>query len=226
MWRPSSFIRTRYPSVYVKISRCNKCSRSGSRGRKAGKILLWRAGPPHRACGFSLLLGLEFPLNTWFSIPHLPWISMLMDVPKPLEPANKGLRQTDPHDTQTNSPRRTARRNASHVPRRGNAKHPAFSSTSEYRAHLGCRCSQKKERGCCMVLHACLDACVQEWLFIFIFRAHDTFVFYIAAVHTCVYVYNQMGRSRLSRFVGGRREDQMQNFTGVNTISYWELASF
>lgn len=85
--------------------------------------------------------------------------------------------------------------------------------------------TRKETRGCCMVLRACSGACVYEWLFGFIFRAYDTFVFHTEAVRTCVYVYNQMGHSRVSRFVGGRREDQTQSFTGVNTISYWELDS-
>lgn len=63
-----------------------------------------------------LLQGLEFPLSTWFSLPHLARISMQTYVPKPLQPANEGLRQTDPNDTQTNAVRWTAHGNASHVP--------------------------------------------------------------------------------------------------------------
>lgn len=54
------------------------------------EFVIHGAGPSHRAASVSLLLGPEFPLTTWFSVPHLSWISMLTDVPKPLEPANKG----------------------------------------------------------------------------------------------------------------------------------------
>ncbi|KAK5886710.1 hypothetical protein CesoFtcFv8_017715 [Champsocephalus esox] len=48
---------------------------------------------------------------------------MLTVVPKPLEPANKGPRQTDPCDTQTNAARRPT--GTPHMFLRGNAKHPA-----------------------------------------------------------------------------------------------------
>lgn len=110
-----------------------------------------------------------------------------------------------------------------HMFHRGNAKHPALSSTSESSAHLGCRCtvSRKEARGCCTVLHACMDAGDFELLSVSIFTQR-TLVLYIEAVHTCVYVYNQMGRGS---FVGGRREGDRRNFTGVDTISHWELDS-
>lgn len=164
-----------------------------------------RAGPPHRAASVSLLPGLEFLLTTWFSTPHLPGISMLTVVTNPLEPAEEGPRQTDPHDTQTNAARRQPT-GTPHMFHGGNAKHPALSSTSEHSAHLCCRCtvSRKEARGCCTTLHARLDGGC-EWLCLSISTQH-TFVLYIEAEHTCVYVYNHMACSRSSSFVGGRRE--------------------
>lgn len=98
-----------------------------------------------------------------------------------------------------------------HMFHRGNAKHPALSSTSEYSAHLGRRCtvSRKKEaRGWC----SAVDAGVYEWQCVSIFTQHTFVFFYTEAVHTCVYVYNQMGRSRSSSSAGGGREGQRRRY--------------
>lgn len=67
-------------------------------------------------------------------------------------PMTHGLMQPDGRPTGT-----------PHMFRRGNAKHPALSSTSEYGAHLGRRCivGGEEARGCCTVLHApvCASDC-------------------------------------------------------------------
>lgn len=161
-----------YNTLYI---RCDKCR---SRGSLAGKIVLCRAGPPHRAASVSLLLGPEFPLTTWFSTPHLPWITTLTDVPKPPELANKGPRQTDPHDTQTNAARRMAHRNASLVPQRE-------CKTSCAQQHLRVHCTsglqmycQQKRDEKLLYRSACVLGCLCVWVTvcIHIYTGH-TFVF-------------------------------------------------
>lgn len=140
---------------------------------------------------------------------------MLTDVSKPPEPANKGPRQTDPHDTQTNAARRTAHRNASHVPQ-GECK----ASCTQQHLRLQCTsglqmyCQQKRDAKL-LYGSACVHRCLCVWVTvcIYIYTEH-TFVSYIEPVHTCVYVCNQMGCSRSSIFVAGRRGDQSRNFAG------------
>lgn len=145
------------------------------------------AWPPHRAASVSLLPGLEFPFTTWFSTLHLPWISMLTVLPKPLEPANKGPRQTDPHDTQTNAARRTAHRNASHVPQRE-------CKTSCAQQHLGVQrtsgmqmYSQQKRGERLLYGSACVHGCWWFWVTecIHIYTAHIRFV-YRGRAHVCL----------------------------------------
>lgn len=136
-------------------------------------MLLWRAEPPHRAASVSLLPGLEFPLTAWFSTPHLPWITV---IPKPLEPAYKGPRQTDPHDTQTNAARRTAHRNASHVPQREcktscAQQHLRVQRTSGLQMYH----QQKKRREAAVCALGCW--CVWATVCIHIYTAHIRFVY-------------------------------------------------
>lgn len=119
-----------------------------------------------------------------------------------------------------------------HMFHRGNAKHPALSSTSEHSAHLGCRCTSSREKkkkkkrreGCCTALHACLDG-VCEWLCLSISTEHSL-VLYTEAEHTCVYVYNHTAWGRSVSFAGGRREGERRNFTGADTVIHWEPELF
>ncbi len=150
---------------------------------------LWRVGPPHRAASVSLLPGPEFPLTTWFSTPHLPWINMLTVVPKPLEPANKRPRQTDPHDTQANAARRTAHRNASHVPQRECKTSCAQQHLRVQRTSGMQMCRQQKRGERLLYGSACVLGCWRVWatVCIHICTADIHFV-YRGHAHVCLCV--------------------------------------
>lgn len=107
-----------------------------------------------------------------------------------------------------------------HMFHRGNAKHPALSSTSEYSAHLGCRCtvSRKEARSCCTVLHACLDAHVYEWRCVSIFTQHTLF-FFIERLCTRVSMYITKWAVAEAAFLWVEGE----KVRGEDTISHWEL---
>lgn len=164
----------------------------------------------------------EFPFTTWFSTLHLPQISILMDVPKSWSRPTRGrgkqipmthrLMQPDGQPTGT-----------LHMFHRGNAKHPALSST--YPVHIWAAdvASAKKEAALRFCMCAWMPVC--EWLCVSIFTQH-TIVFYLELMHTCVYVYNQMGRSRSSGFCRWKeRRSEAHSSAGVDTISHWELDS-
>lgn len=81
---------------------------------------------------------------------HLPRISMLTVPPVP-NPSPPTATKSPPHDTQTGAARRTARRNASHVPRwecktSCAQRHLRAAAAAAAAAHLACRCCDGEGR--------------------------------------------------------------------------------